>query len=129
MRAYSTENFMGDRFDGLSWTIYAPKRRYAMGLFKKKVVKEIPGGAWGYLVNVHKMDVDTLARQFRCVEREGVLDRGNPVTFLRVFSLSDVQQRGINVTGWETFDQYPEMILFEGYLTKTNDAHLERRTK
>jgi len=98
-----------------------------MGLFKKKVIKEIAGGAWGHLVNVHKMDVDTLANTLRCVEREGVLDGGGPVTFLRVFRLSDVQQRGINVTGWETFDQHPDLILFEGYLTKTNQAFLERK--
>jgi len=99
-----------------------------MALFKKKNVKEISGGAWGHLVNVHKIDVDTLANKIRCVEREGVINEGKPVTLLRVFRLPDVQEKGINVTGWETFDQYPELILFEGYLTKTNEAHLERRT-
>lgn len=31
-----------------------------MGLFKKRIIKEIDGGAWGHLVSVHKMDVDTL---------------------------------------------------------------------
>lgn len=42
---------------------------------------------WGQLVNVHKVDVDTLANEFRCVEREGVMEGGRPVTFLRVFKL------------------------------------------
>jgi len=98
-----------------------------MGLFKKKVVKEIDGGAWGHLVNAHKIDVDTLSREMRCVEREGVLERGKPVTFLRVFKPIEAQQKGIDVTGWETLDRHPELILFEGYVTKANEAHLERK--
>jgi hypothetical protein len=98
-----------------------------MGFFKKKIVKEIDGGAWGHLVSVHKIDVVTLSRQMRCVDREGVLDDGTPVTFLRVFRLKDVEDAGVVITGWETFDQHPDLILFEGYLTKTNEAHLERR--
>jgi hypothetical protein len=98
-----------------------------MGLFKKKVVKEIDGGAWGHLVSAHKIDVDTLSREMRCVEREGVLDGGKPVTFLRVFKPKEAEQKGIDVTGWETFDQNPELIVFEGYLTKSNEAHLERK--
>jgi hypothetical protein len=37
-----------------------------MGLFKKKVVKGIEAGAWGHLVNIHGVDVDTLYREFKC---------------------------------------------------------------
>jgi len=33
----------------------------------------------------------------------------------------------IVVEGWETFGQHPDLILFEGYLTKANEAHLERK--
>jgi hypothetical protein len=55
-----------------------------MGLFRKKIVKEIGGAAWGHLINVHKLDVDTLSKDIRCVERKGVLDEKLPVTFLRV---------------------------------------------
>ena len=98
-----------------------------MGLFKKKVIKEIEGGAWGHLFNVHKVDVDTLSKGLRCVDCEGVLEGGKPVTFLRVFKPAEAQQKGIVVTGWETFDQNPDLILFEGYLTRTNEAHLERK--
>jgi len=98
-----------------------------MWLFRKKVVKEIYGGAWGHLFNDHKIDVDTLSRQIRCVDKPGVTDEGVPVVLLRVFRLSDVQQKGITVTGWETFDQHPALALFEGYLTWANVAHLERK--
>ena len=98
-----------------------------MGLFKKKVIKQIDGGAWGHLVKAHGINVDILSKEMRCVEREGVLEGGKRVTLLRVFKPMEAQERGIDVTGWETFDQHPELILFEGYLTKTNEAHLERK--
>ena len=98
-----------------------------MGLFKKKVIKEIYDGMWGHLARVHNIDVDTISKGLRCVEREGVLDGRIPVTFLRLFKPAEANQRGIVVTGWETFDEHPDLILFEGYLTKTNEAHLERR--
>ncbi len=97
-----------------------------MGLFKKKVIREIEDGAWGHLVNVHGISVDILYREMRCVEREGNLD-GEKVNFLRVFKPMEAQQKGITVTGWETFDQHPDLILFEGYLTESNKAHLERK--
>ena len=98
-----------------------------MGLFKKKVIKEVPGAAWGHLVNVHNLDVDTLSKDIRCVEHEGVLEEKLPVTFLRVFNIKEAEQRGVTATGWETFDQHPDLILFEGYITKANKAHLERK--
>jgi hypothetical protein len=98
-----------------------------MGLFKKKVVKEIDDGAWGNLVNVHQVSVDALAKELRCVDRDGVLDGGRSVRFLRVFRPTEVEKKGIAVIAWETFDEHPDLILFEGYLTKTNEAHLERK--
>ncbi len=100
-----------------------------MGLFtrKVKIIKEIEGGVWGHLVNVHKVDVDTLYRKFRCVERKGVLEGGRPVTFLRVFKPEEAQEKNITISGWEIFDQHPDLIHFEGYLTNTNEAYLERK--
>ena len=99
-----------------------------MGLFKKKVIKEITDGAWGHLANEHGISVDILYREMRCVEREGTLE-GGKVKFLRVFKPMEAQQRGVTVTGWETFDQHPDLIIFEGYLTESNKAHLERKKK
>ena len=97
-----------------------------MWLFKKKVIKQIDGGAWGHLVNSHDVDVDTLSRQFRCVEREGSHE-GRAVTLLRVFKPIEAKEKGIPITGWETFDSHPDLVYFEGYITKTNEAHLERK--
>ncbi len=98
-----------------------------MGWFKKKIVKEIQGGAWGHLVNVHKITVDTIDKELRCVEKEGVIDGGKPVTLLRIFNRNAVQKIGVEVKGWETFDQYPDLVLFEGYLTMLNEAHLKKK--
>ena len=98
-----------------------------MGLFKKKVVKEVYGGVWGHLVSEHKIDVDTISKELRCVDREGTIDGNKPVTLLRIFRPEEAKAKGVVVTGWETFDQYPDLIVLEGYLTKTNVAHLERK--
>lgn len=40
------------------------------------------------------------------------------VTFLRVFNLRHAAEKKITVNGWEIFDQYPELILYEGYISK-----------
>lgn len=99
-----------------------------MGLFnrKPKVVKDIPGGAWGHMVNVLKFDVDTLTRDYRCVEKQGQVE-GAPVLMLRIFRLSDLAKNSIEVTGWETFDHYPKMLLYEGYLNQRNETTLEKK--
>ncbi len=96
-----------------------------MGLFsrKPKVVKEIHDAAWGHMVSVHKIDVDTLSRDIRAVEKRVNRD-GYPVTLLRVFRPAQAAAKAIEVTGWETFDEHPELILYEGYMTD-RDAHLE----
>ena len=48
-----------------------------MGLFKKKVVKEIHDAAWGHLVSPHGIDVDTLSREMAvcCCEIQKALER------------------------------------------------------
>ena len=100
-----------------------------MGLFsrKKKAFQEIDGPLWGHLVNQQRIDVDTLSDQMRYVAREGTLEGKGAVTFLRVFNLNYARQKGIDIAGWETLDQNPDLILFEGYLTRTNEVQLERK--
>ncbi len=98
-----------------------------MRLFNKQIVREIPDGAWGYMVHVHNIDVDTLSREIRCVEQKGTLKNGEQVTYLRVFKPQQASDKGVEITGWETFDQHPDLILFEGYLRMNNQAYLERK--
>jgi hypothetical protein len=97
-----------------------------MGIFKPRIVQEIRDGAWGHLVNAHGLTVDTLSNDIRCVEKPGVKE-GCPVNLLRVFSLRDAAKKGVTIAGWETFDQHPELILFEGWLDGNNRAYLERK--
>jgi hypothetical protein len=49
------------------------------------------------------------------------------VTFIRVFRPAEAKQKNVLVTGWGTFEEHPDLILFEGYLTRNNEAYLERR--
>jgi hypothetical protein len=79
-------------------------------------------------VHVHKMDVDTLTKGIRCIQKEEFVTGKGKATLLRIFRLSEIKARGIEVTGWETFDQYPELVLFEGYWQEiTNEANLTRK--
>ena len=90
-------------------------------------MKEIYGRLCGHLLYAHNVDVDTLARDLRYAEREGTLNGAGPVTFVRVFSLKAVEQKGVVVTGWEAFDQHPDLVLFEGYITGSDEVYLVRK--
>ena len=98
-----------------------------MWFFKKTVIKKVRNQVRKHLVSAHKMDLDTISKELRCVEQDGVIDGKGPVTFLRVFRPAEAQQKEIVVTGWETFDQHPDLILFKGHLTITNEVYLEQR--
>ncbi len=99
-----------------------------MGLFKKKAFKEIDGPIWGHMVNRHRIDVDTLSSQIRYVSREGSLEGDRSVTFLRLFNLTHARQKGVEISGWETLEENPDLILYEGFLTQANEVQLERKT-
>ena len=98
-----------------------------MALFMKKVFKEIDGPIWGHMVNRYRIDVDTLSSQIRYVSREGTLEGDRTVTFLRLFNLAHARQKGIEIAGWETLEENPDLILYEGYLTQTNEVQLDRK--
>ena len=91
--------------------------------------RSVNSDVWRHLVSDHQMDVDTISREVRCVERKGVLDGGVPVTFLRLFRLPEVKKKGVSVSGWETFDEHPDLIAFEGHLTPENVPILKPRAR
>jgi hypothetical protein len=97
-----------------------------MGFFKKKIVKEIYDGMWGHMVNEYHIDVDTLG-EMRCVDRDAMNNDGLPIKLIRIFSPGEAASKGIAVNGWETFDEHPELILYEGYLTQDNKAHTVKK--
>jgi hypothetical protein len=98
-----------------------------MALFKKKAFKEIDGPLWGHMVNRYRIDVDTLSNQIRYVSREGSLEGERPVTFLRLFNLTHARRKGVEIAGWETLEENPDLILYEGYLTRTHEVQLDRK--
>jgi len=94
---------------------------------KQKIVKKIQAAAWGNLVK-QGIDVDTLTKDVRCVEKKGEMNHGTPVTYMRVFKLSEAANKGVEIAGWETFDLQPELILFEGYVNLVvNETVLEKK--
>lgn len=97
-----------------------------MGMLNSGAIKEIHKGALGHLVEDHKMDLSTLRRDYRCVHKRLVSGGGS---LMRVFRPADVKECGVTVTGWDTFDAHPELIVFDGFLMGDgqDDAHLERR--
>jgi hypothetical protein len=94
-----------------------------MGLFsfKKKVVRGIEGAAWGSLVRDFGITVDALSNDYRCVEKEEQ-QNGKPITLLRIFKPAEAKDKGVEITGWETFDQHPDLIHFEGHQPKFGGA-------
>jgi hypothetical protein len=64
----------------------------------------------------------------RCVVKEGE-GADNGVTFMRIFDLRETIKQKIEIGGWETFDQHPELIVFEGYYTINDKAFLERKLR
>jgi hypothetical protein len=102
-------------------------KRWDMGLFGKKVVREIRDAAWGELVTNHGMTVDFMGKELRAVEKEGEVPGVGRATLLRVFRLAETKEKGIEVSGWEVFDQHPELIWFEGYLTYDNKSKLVKK--
>jgi hypothetical protein len=56
-------------------------------------------------------------------------DKAMGDTLIRIFDLRDTIKQKIEIGGWETFDQHPELIVFEGYYTIANKAFLERKSR
>jgi hypothetical protein len=91
------------------------------------MIKEIYGRLCGHLLYAHNVNVDKLVKDLRCVELEGTPNGTGPVTFVRVFSLKAVEDKGVVITGWEVFDQHPDLVLFEGYITSSDETYLARK--
>jgi len=97
-----------------------------MWLFKKKGFREIDLGLWKYMVNKHKIDSITLDR-IRYVTRKEEIGGVVAITLVRVFLPHEAAAKGIKVTGWNTFDEHPELILYEGYLNQNHKPFLVKR--
>ncbi len=97
-----------------------------MWRFKKEGVREIDYSLWRYMVNEHGIDLSTLDKM-RYVTRDETIGGVLAITLVRVFLPHDAATKGVEVTGWETFDEHSDLILYEGYLNQGNKAFLVRK--
>ncbi len=87
---------------------------------KKESVKKIEGDLWQYFVNKQHVPLDIL-RNMRLVERDATVG-GMLVGLImfRIFQPNAAKEKGITIDSYRSLDNYPELILFEGYYQITN---------
>jgi hypothetical protein len=89
---------------------------------KKKVVKEIEGDLFQYMVNKQHVPLEVL-RNLRLVERDATVgDEPVGLTMFRIFQPAAAKEKGMTVDNYESLDSYPELILYEGYY-QISDGH------
>lgn len=85
--------------------------------------REIPQAVGSYLVVTKKRNPDWVW-QLKAVVRQN--PRGKDVFDVRVFDDIQVAQKRVRVKDWTTFDEHPELVLYEGwYDRKSMQAELE----
>jgi len=88
--------------------------------------KGIPDTVGMYMVVELKKDPDWVW-QLKGVIRPAAKEKA---FYCRVFDEGQVAQAGIEVRDWTALDEYPDLILWEGYFDKeTNTARPERFVK
>ena len=97
-----------------------------MWLFKKEGEREIDLDLLKYMANEHKIDLVTLDKM-RYVTRDLSIGALLSITLVRIFLPYQAADKGIEVTGWETLDEYPELVLYEGYLNQAHKPFLVKK--
>jgi hypothetical protein len=82
---------------------------------KKKNVKEIRGPLWQYMINKQHVPLGVL-HNLRLVERDVLIeDKPQGLTTIRIFYPGIAEEEGVTVDDYESLDNYPELVLYEGY--------------
>ncbi len=98
---------------------------------KQKIEKlpgpqDIPELAGRHLVVVKKKDPDW-AWHLKAVIRKNP-GRGKKAFDVRVFDEAQVAQKKVKIKDWATFDEHPDLILYEGWFDKESmKAELEEK--
>jgi hypothetical protein len=91
---------------------------------KETEVKQIEGDLFQYMVNKQHVPLDIL-RNLRIVEKDAVLgDEPVGLTMFRIFQPSEVKKKGITIENYDSLDDYPDLVIYEGYYEK-NDDHAD----
>jgi hypothetical protein len=95
---------------------------------KERAVKKIEGTLWGYMVREHGVTVDIL-QNLRRVEHDGVVE-DKPAIMMRIFDPAAADKEDVVVEDYESLDNHPELILYEGYCREAGgqlDIHMEEK--
>lgn len=90
---------------------------------KKKTVKKIEGGLWDYMVKYVAKQGDRLSvlQGLRLVERDVLVgDKPVGVNMFRIFHPAAVRNKGVIIDDYQSLDNHPELILYEGYYETTD---------
>ena len=101
--------------------------RGGSGQSKNRGVRELPAEVGRYLVTILKLEPDWVWA-LRCVAQpQGESKRKRDV---RIFSPTAVRNRRVEVKGYTSLDEHPDLILFDGWFDKINhDCRLAVRGK
>lgn len=87
--------------------------------------RDIPEIAGRYLVTQEKLDPDWVWKLKAVIKNS---PRGKTVFEVRVFDEAQVAKKQVKVRDWTTFDDHPELILYEGWFDKESlQANLEKK--
>ena len=83
--------------------------------------KKIEGDLFQYMVNKQHVPLEIL-RNLRMVEQETVLG-SQPVGVMvfRIFQPTAVKKKGLKIKDYTSLDNYPELVLYEGYYQINED--------
>ena len=80
---------------------------------------EIPGLVYLHLIKTIQVPADKLAG-LRSVQKEG-FGEGKAVTFIRIYN-PNAGEEAWHVKNFASLDNYPHLILYEGYWEKSGDS-------
>ena len=81
---------------------------------KRTAVKKIEGPLWGYMVSEHRVIVDVLGK-LRQLQRHERVVGGKEVILIRIFDPAAADKKSVTIEDYESLDDHPELILYEGY--------------
>jgi hypothetical protein len=101
-----------------------------MALFDKFVGRDkkqqLPKNIQDYLTeNFNLRREDLIPLQW--VARKELFD-GDPANFVRIYSGTKTQEKGVTINNFDDLNNHPDLVLFEGHVFGGKAMNLERKT-
>jgi hypothetical protein len=110
------------------------KTKADSGNHQKKTTKgKVDGldrGIWYYLKKKHGVSEQKLVQLKEALYPARI--SGNPATLVRIFDPDLAKEKGVTIADYEKLNEYPELILFEGYYHgrgKTREMIIEKKSE